>query len=122
MPSRDMQRLQLSPRHLSMLQALLSQQVSEAEVWAYGSRVSGGAHEGSDLDIVLRNPSNLKAEVPNWMDVREAIQESDLPMLVDVHDWAHLPSDFRRHIERDYVEIQAGTVGARQMQLAGGGE
>lgn len=72
--------------------------------------VSGNAHEGSDLDIVLRNPSNLKAEVPNRLDVQEAIQESDLPMLVDVHDWAHLPEDFHRNIERDYVEIQAGAV------------
>jgi len=110
MHSRDISRLQMKPRHLAILQALLAQHVSQAQVWAYGSRVSGNAHEGSDLDIVLRNPSNLKAEVPNWLDVQEAIQESDLPMLVDVHDWAHLPEDFHRNIERDYVEIQAGAV------------
>ncbi|WP_292975825.1 nucleotidyltransferase domain-containing protein [Nitrosomonas sp.] len=110
MHSRDINRLQIKPRQLAMLQTLLAQHVSQAQVWAYGSRVSGNAHEGSDLDIVLRNPSNLKAEVPNRLDVQEAIQESDLPMLVDVHDWAHLPEDFHRNIERDYVEIQAGAV------------
>jgi predicted nucleotidyltransferase len=103
-----MQRLQLSPRHLAMLRAVLAQQAPEAQVWAYGSRVSSGAHEGSDLDIVLRNPDDPKAAVPQWLDVQEALQESDLPMLVDVHDWAHLPSDFHRNIERDYVEIQTG--------------
>jgi uncharacterized protein len=32
----------------------------EAEVWAYGSRVNGDGHECSDLDLVLRNPSDLK--------------------------------------------------------------
>ncbi|MFN5236631.1 MAG: nucleotidyltransferase domain-containing protein [Bacteroidota bacterium] len=26
------------------------------EVWAYGSRVNGDAHEGSDLDLVIRTP------------------------------------------------------------------
>jgi hypothetical protein len=25
---------------------------------AYGSRVTGGAHDGSDLDLVLRNPAD----------------------------------------------------------------
>lgn len=110
MHSHDMGRLQMKPRHLAMLQTLLAQQAPQAQVWAYGSRVSGGAHEGSDLDIVLRNPANLAAEAPNWTDVQEAIQESDLPMLVDVHDWAHLPEDFHRNIERDYVEIQVGAV------------
>ena len=27
------------------------------EVWAYGSRVNGRAHEGSDLDLVIRSPN-----------------------------------------------------------------
>jgi len=110
MHSRDISRLQMKPQHLAILQTLLAQHVSHAQVWAYGSRVSGNAHEGSDLDIVLRNPTNLKAEAPNWLDVQEAMQESDLPMLVDVHDWAHLPKDFHKNIEHDYVEIQAGAV------------
>ena len=28
----------------------------EVEIWADGSRVDGSAHEGSDLDLVLRTP------------------------------------------------------------------
>jgi len=112
MRSRDRGRLQMKARHLAMLRTLLAQQAPQAQVWAYGSRVSGNAHEGSDLDIVLRNPTDLKASVASWMDVQEAIQESDLPMLVDVHDWAHLPEDFHRNIERDHVEIQTVKVGA----------
>ncbi len=106
MPSRDIGQLQIKARHLAMLRTLLAQQAPEAEVWAYGSRVSGGAHEGSDLDIVLRNPADLEEEVEDWMDVQEAVQESDLPMLVDVHDWAHLPADFHRNIEQEYVVIR----------------
>ena len=39
--------------------ALLRTFVPAAQVWAYGSRISGKAHEGSDLDLVLRNPSAL---------------------------------------------------------------
>ncbi|MDO5104245.1 MAG: nucleotidyltransferase domain-containing protein [Lautropia sp.] len=90
-----------------MLQELLSRHVPASQVWAYGSRVTGGSHEGSDLDIVLRNTENLAARTPDWLNFQEAVRDSDLPILVDVHDWASLPESFHRNIERDYVEIQA---------------
>jgi len=108
MPSRELSALQLAPRHLAVLQAVLAAQAPATEVWAYGSRVSGGAHECSDLDIVLRNPANLNAPVAEWVDVQQALQDSALPILVDVHDWAHLPESFHREIERDYVPIRSG--------------
>lgn len=55
MPPLDPARLQLAAPYLVQLQQLLARHVPEAEVWAYGSRVTGGAHEGSDLDLVLRD-------------------------------------------------------------------
>jgi predicted nucleotidyltransferase len=47
------------PAHLKTLLQLLNEYTPEAEVWAYGSCVNGDAHECSDLDLVLRNPSDL---------------------------------------------------------------
>lgn len=108
MHSLDTTHLQLSPRHLAVLCELLQAHVPQAQVWAYGSRVSGGAHEGSDLDLVLRNPAHLSTPCEGWLALKEALQESSLPILVDVHDWAHLPADFHRNIEREHVQLQAG--------------
>jgi uncharacterized protein len=90
-----------------MLQALLAQHVPDAEVWAFGSRVSGGSHEGSDLDLVLRNPSDLSLPVKGLAALRVALQNSMLPMLVELHDWAHLPASFHTHIEREYVVVHS---------------
>ncbi|MDR2260489.1 MAG: restriction endonuclease subunit S [Azoarcus sp.] len=106
MPKREIERLQLGAQHLDILRTLLGQHVPQAEVWAYGSRVNGDAHECSDLDLVLLNPQNLAADTEGWMDLKDALQESCLPMLVDVHDWAHLPEDFHRNIEWNYVVVQ----------------
>lgn len=106
MPRRELSRLQLSARHLAMLRALLARHVPQAEVWAYGSRVSGDAHEGSDLDLVLRNPANLSADVEGRAELQEALQQSSLPMLVETHAWAGLPEGFHCNIEREYVVIQ----------------
>ncbi len=106
MPPHNIAQIQLAPNYLRLLQSLLAQHVPHAQVWVYGSRITGHAHEGSDLDIVLRNPANLTAETPELPDLQEAVRESDLPMLIDIHDWAHLPTDFHRNIENNYVEIQ----------------
>ena len=45
-------RLDLPRRYREKLEALLRQHVPGVEVWAYGSRVTGESHEGSDLDLV----------------------------------------------------------------------
>ena len=38
----------------------------------------------------------------------EAIEKSNIPILVQAHDWAMLPESFHREIERDYVVVQQG--------------
>ena len=92
MPRVDLARLNLAPHHLAQLQTLLAKHVPNAEVWAYGSRVTGGAHEGSDLDLVLRHPDDVKQDVEGWIDLKEALQESQIPILVEVHMWSRLPA------------------------------
>jgi predicted nucleotidyltransferase len=76
-----------------------------AEVWAYGSRVTGGNHAGSDLDLVLRNPADLRAEQPNLGRLMQAFSDGDLPILVDVYDWARMPAAFQREIEQAHVVL-----------------
>ncbi len=109
MPQLELSRLLLPDRHLHTLQALLAQYAPGAEVWAYGSRVTGGAHEGSDLDLVLRHPGDPTREPEGWLECKEALQNSTLPMLVEVHLWSHLPEGFHRNIEAGYVVVQKGT-------------
>jgi len=105
-----MLKLNLKPDHLRQLLDVLKMHASAAEVWAYGSRVNGDGHDGSDLDLVLRNPVHLTQPQPQLGALRAALSESNLPMLVDVLDWARLPEDFRREIERQYVIVRAGSA------------
>lgn len=100
MPTTDT--LLLRPEHLAELRRLLRLHLPTAEVWAYGSRVNGQAHDGSDLDLVARQPLTPEQPLPGLAVLRAALSESRLPMLVDVHDWAELPAEFRREIERQH--------------------
>ena len=100
-------RLALPRRYREQLEALLREQVPGVEVWAYGSRVNGRSHEGSDLDLVLRGPA-LEPLDGDFYDLLEAIEKSNIPILVQAHDWAMLSESFHREIERAYVVVQKG--------------
>ena len=100
------ERLFLDRRHRAMLDALQQQHLPNVEVWAYGSRINGRAHEGSDLDLVLRGPALEKIPSRQLGDFSEALEDSDIPILVEARDWARIPEGFHREIERDYVVLR----------------
>lgn len=72
------------------------------EVWAYGSRVNGEAHEGSDLDLVVldKNQKPIPIQIyANWLD---KIQESNIPILVQLLDWSRIPETFKYSILKNH--------------------
>lgn len=103
----DRLELELPPRYRAMLQDILRQHLPLLEVWVYGSRVTGGCHAGSDIDLVVRNPEKLDRPVPKLYRVRSAFSESNLPLKVDLHDWAGLPAAWRENIEAAHVVVQS---------------
>jgi predicted nucleotidyltransferase len=72
------------------------------EVWAYGSRVNGSAHEGSDLDLVIRSADAMPVPYDAYTELCEKIKDSNIPILVELRDWDRLPESFHKNIERRY--------------------
>lgn len=93
------EKLAVKPKHLSVILQILAENAPLAEVWAYGSRVNGNGHEGSDLDLVVKGEADLAQ-------LREAFQSSLLPMLIDIHLWEQIPSNFHTNIQANYVVLQ----------------
>lgn len=103
-------RLQLQPRHREQIEALLRKHLPGVAVWAYGSRVTGQCHEGSDLDLALRTPDLSPIPADALRALRQALSDSNVPILVEARDWARLPEGFRREIERGYVVVVEGAA------------
>ena len=103
--------LHLSSRHREELVALLHKHLPGVDVWAYGSRVNGRSHDGSDLDLVLRDPKLAEIDTSRLTDFIEALQDSTIPFLVEARDWACLPESFHREIEREHVVMVASRSG-----------
>lgn len=100
--------LNLKPEYLQQLQKLFKRHVPWAEIWAYGSRVDNTCHEASDLDLVLRNPDELTRSFKNLGGLKETFSESNLPILVDILDWATVSPSFRKEIEKRHAIVQNG--------------
>ena len=98
-------RLDLLSKHRRILEALLRTHLPDVEVWAYGSRVNGRSHDGSDFDLVLRGPDLKKIPIDQLGEFEEAVRESNISFLVEARDWARLPERFHREFERDHVVL-----------------
>jgi predicted nucleotidyltransferase len=91
-------RLDLDPEHLKIVQDILRQHVSQYEVWAFGSRVTGKARQYSDLDLAIITGQPLPLSVSAALN--DAFADSSLPFKVDVVEWAMAGAEFRRIIEQ----------------------
>jgi uncharacterized protein len=99
-----MAKLDLRPEWLETVRRLIALHIPEAEVFAYGSRTNGTSHDGSDLDLIARNPGDPTAPLSGLTALRQAFSDSNLPILIDILDWARIPESFRQEIVRSHPE------------------
>lgn len=97
-----MSELFIKDEYLTMLRDIFSQYCPHAEVWAYGSRLNGNAHEGSDLDLVVKSFNETNK---NINELKELIRESNIPFLVDINLYSSLPQSFQEEINKKYIKI-----------------
>lgn len=98
----NLERLFIKPEQLRMLTDIFDNYCPKAEIWAYGSRIKGEAHSGSDLDLVVKN---FNSDEVYLSELRELIQESNIPFLVDIFEFESLPKSFQDEILKDYIVI-----------------
>jgi len=97
-----MNNLFVKPKYLKMLTDIFDTYCPQAEIWAYGSRVGGDAHEGSDLDLVVKDFHSQSAYL---YELRELLRESNIPFLIDINEFDKLPDSFQKEILKNYVVI-----------------
>ena len=98
--------IDLNPNHLEIVERILTEHVPECEVRAFGSRATWTARDYSDLDLAIVGEGPLPWRALSHL--REAFEESRLPMRVDVLDWHDISQSFQEVIQRDYVVLQEG--------------
>lgn len=96
--------IDITPKHLDTIQRILAEHVPECEVRAFGSRVQWTAKDYSDLDLAVVGSEPLS--LGELRRLKEAFEESNLPIRVDVVDWQSLADWFKKVIATEYEVIQ----------------
>lgn len=91
-------------RDLEQVRAILRKHLPDRKIVAFGSRATGNMKPFSDLDLAIMGDQPIPATV--LADLREELDESDLPFKVDLVEWASTSDSFRKIIERDAVPIE----------------
>ena len=104
MTTPDTPPIDLSPRDWEIVRNILARHVPQYEVWAFGSRAKRTANAYSDLDLAIITDQPLGLSLS--ADIANAFEESDLPIKVDVVDWATTNESFRQIIQREKIVIQ----------------
>ncbi len=95
--------LDLAPQSLKIIRENLKIFVPAAEVRAFGSRVHGGAKKHSDIDLAIIEKEKISFDRMRLL--KEALQNSDLPIRVDLVDWHQISDSFKKIIESGYITI-----------------
>ena len=90
--------IKLSSKYTLMLNQILDTYCKNAEIWVYGSRVNGNCHDGSDLDLVV---INFGEKGKNLGELKQRINDSDIPILVDISEFHKLPPSFQEEIRKN---------------------
>ena len=96
--------LDLSPEDFRIVQRILGDLAPGRPVFVFGSRVTGRARRRSDLDLAIDGDAPLGRRI--MADLREAFDESDLPIEVDVVDLTEATGIFRARIESERVPLE----------------
>ena len=91
--------LDFPAKYMDELNQIIRKYLPDAEIWAFGSRVTRQNHEASDLDLVVHNqqPSEALASF------KEAVLNSNIPVLIDILDWENIPDAFKKEIQTQYI-------------------
>lgn len=97
--------LKLAPSHLEEVFTILKNHAPGTEVLAYGSRARGKNWGGSDLDIMLFQPDGQPVPFDKFLVLKRALDDSDIPIMVDVHDWVTAKEWFRSSVDEACIRL-----------------
>ena len=81
---------------------IIRRRLPDVRVWVYGSRAQGCARRYSDLDLMLDDGGKpISASVMGNLD--EDFDESDLPIIVELHDMAQTDTRFLARVRKDFL-------------------
>ena len=98
--------LDLPEDQLAYIQEALARHLPGCRVIAFGSRTNGKARKFSDLDLCIMEDAAPDSRAV-W-NLKDELEDSPLPIRVDVIDWASTSETFRKIITDQATSVVQG--------------
>ena len=99
--------IQLPGAHLAVVRDILRRYLPGRQVWVFGSRAGPVPPKPfADLDLVIMDPAPLTPQ--QHLDLKEAFEDSALPIKVDLVSWHNLSPILKENIQKQHGVIQMG--------------
>jgi uncharacterized protein len=91
----------LNPKYKDELIAIIKKHLPECRIYLFGSQARETSTQGSDIDLAI----DCGATAPQRLmsQIREDIEESNIPYFVDVVDFCEASDTFKEQIIKDMV-------------------
>ena len=94
--------IDITAKQRKIVTDLLERHLPNTTAWVYGSRAKWASRPQSDLDLVVFATPEQNGRVS---DLREALEESNLPFRVDLFVWDAVPEQFHKQIKSEHVVL-----------------
>lgn len=88
-------------RFKPILLDIIHKYVPDCKVYLFGSRARGTHKEGADIDLALE--ANEKISFMTILKIQHDIEETTIPVFVDVVDLDGTSDDFKNEVKRDGI-------------------
>lgn len=97
----------ISETHYKTIEQLAIQPLKQsgARVFIFGSRARGDHHPFSDLDILYKYDSGILPSAGLISQILESLENSNIPIKIDLVDDTELAEEFRPSVEKDLTEV-----------------
>jgi predicted nucleotidyltransferase len=93
-------KINITEQQLNIIKDILKKYLPiNAVIYAFGSRVKGTNKPFSDLDILIQSPEKIDSKI--ILNIKEALENSSLPFMVDVLDANTIEPSFKNIILKD---------------------
>ena len=96
--------IDLPAEHRALTLDIIRRRLPDARIWVYGSRAKGRARRYSDLDLML-DAGGQPIPLNVMGDLDEDFDESNLPIIVDLHDMALTDARFLERVRKDFLPL-----------------
>ncbi|MCX7114516.1 MAG: nucleotidyltransferase domain-containing protein [Gammaproteobacteria bacterium] len=95
--------INIKAKDLQTIKTILKHFIPNTPVWVFGSRITAHAKPYSDLDMVIKGKDLIPQQV--YYQIKDALEESDLPFRVDVLDWHRISPAFQNIIQAHHEAL-----------------